>query len=397
MRTSSGRSSASLAQAFRDRFGAEPQIFGAPGRVNIIGEHTDYNHGFVMPCAIGFTTRVAIARRPDRRLVLHSEAFLEHFEFDLQNLPTHGARAWCDYIVGVAAVLRADGHCLEGANLLVRGEIPIGSGLSSSAAIEVASAMALSQLNRLALSRIEIAKICHRAENEFVGARVGIMDQFVACLGEAEHALLLDCHSLDFRMIPVPPRVQLVICNTMVKHHHAQGEYNRRREECEAGVGLLAQWYPNVRSLRDVSEEQLSDHAHEVPETIYRRCLHVLTENRRVERAEDSLRRGDLLSLGRLMGDSHRSLRTLYEVSCAELDLMVELAQGLPGCYGGRMTGGGFGGCTVNLLEREQAAAFSDEIVERYWKKIGTRPDVYICQPSDGAGMEPLTAVSSKT
>jgi galactokinase len=380
--------SSELAERFEDRFGVAPHIFSAPGRVNLIGEHTDYNDGFVLPSAIGFKTRVAIAPRPDRKLVLHSEEFSEQFEFDIDNLPNARLGSWCDYIVGVAAVLQQVGTTVHGANLLVRGEVPIGAGLSSSAALEVASALAFMSLNGAIFPMPQVAKLCQRAENTFVGARVGIMDQFVSCLGKAGHALLLDCRSLEFKLIPVPDSIRLVICNTMVKHENAGGEYNRRREECDLGVKMLAKWYPAIRALRDVSLAQLEEHADDLPATIYWRCAHVVGENRRVQESVASLTSGNLRKFGELMMASHDSLRDLYQVSCPELDTMVEAAEGLPGWFGGRMTGGGFGGCTVNLVDAADAESFAQQIADRYRAKTEIRPDVYVCAAMDGAGAE---------
>jgi galactokinase len=377
-----------LAQHFEDLFGVPPKIFSAPGRVNLIGEHTDYNDGFVMPCAIGLTTRVAISPRKDNMLVVRSDEFPDQFEFDLEHLPEHGTGKWSDYVVGVAVMLQQIGHPAQGASLLVNGGVPMGAGLSSSAAIEVASALALISLNGAMFPLPQIAKLCQRAENVFIGARVGIMDQFVSCLGKAGHALMLDCRSLDFKLIPVPDTVRLVICNTMVKHEHAGGEYNRRREECEAGVKLLKNWYPEIRALRDISIQQLEEHSKDLPDTIYRRCLHVVQEDQRVQDAAQRLIDGDLNGFGDLMRASHRSLRDLYEVSCRELNIMVEVAEGLPGYYGGRMTGGGFGGSTVNLVNAADAASFADQIAERYQQETGTKPLVYICSPADGAHAE---------
>src|SRR5438477_2234204 len=312
--------SAELAQHFEDLFGAQPRIFRAPGRVNLLGEHTDYNDGFVMPCAIGFSTRVAISPRQDRKLVVRSEEFSEQFEIALDNFPDRGKGVWSDYVLGIAVMLRQGGHPMSGASLLVRGEVPIGAGLSSSAAIEVASALALMSLNGANLSLPDVARLCQRAENQFIGARVGIMDQFVSCLGKAGHALLLDCRSLDYKLIPIPEDVRLVICNTMVKHDHASGAYNPRREECDEGVKILTQWYPDTRALRDVSLEQLEQHASEIPPTVYKRCLHVDSENQRVLEGARYLGNGNLTQFGDLMRESHRSLRDLFEVSCPELD-----------------------------------------------------------------------------
>ncbi len=380
--------SKALAQRFPVQSGVRPAVFSAPGRVNLIGEHTDYNDGFVMPSAIGLRTRVSISPRVERKLSIYSEEFPQSFEFDLDDLPHHATGAWYDYVVGIAVTLQNAGHGRKGADLLVKSEIPIGAGLSSSAAIEVAAALALISLEGAALPLLEVAKLCQQTENAFIGARVGIMDQFVSCLGKAGHALLLDCRSLEFELIPIPDRIRMVVCNTMIKHDHASGEYNRRREECEEGVRILAKWYPNIRALRDLSLDQLAKHSKDVPEKIYRRCLHVVEENARVCDGARHLRAGDLRAFGERMRESHGSLRDLYEVSCRELDIMVEAAEGLPGYYGGRMTGGGFGGSTINLVEGTDAESFADQISARYQKGTGIKPAVYICSASDGARVE---------
>jgi galactokinase len=377
--------SSELRRRFTEWCGLRATVFSAPGRVNLIGEHTDYNDGFVMPCAIGLGTRVAAAARDDRRLVIRSAQFPEEFEFDLDDLPARRTGSWCDYVLGVAAVLQQDGHALRGANLVVDGEVPIGAGLSSSAAIEVASALALMELSGIVLPMVEVAKLGQRCENTFIGARVGIMDQFVSCMGRAGHALLLDCRSLEFELIPIPDGVRMVVCNTMVKHEHAGGEYNRRREECEEGVEILAKWYPEMRALRDLSSGQLLAHAADMPEKIFRRCRHVVEENERVQEGGQSLGARDVNRFGKLMRESHRSLRDLYEVSCRELDVMVEAAEGLPGYYGGRMTGGGFGGCTLNLVEAKHAEEFAKSIAVLYETATEIKPDVYICSAADGA------------
>jgi len=374
-----------LAQHFEKLFGSRPRVYRAPGRVNLIGEHTDYNDGFVMPAAVAFSTYVAIAARPDRKLVIHSEEFPGNFEFDLDNLPQRRSGTWCDYVLGVATVLRQRGHKLAGANLLVHGEVPIGAGLSSSAAIEVASALALLSLTGTQLPLPDIAKLCREAENTFVGARVGIMDQFVSCMGKAGHAFLLDCRSLEFKFVPIPPGISLVVCNTMVKHDVATSAYNTRRAECEEGVRLFAQWDSSVHALRDVSVDLLEQHSRDLPPTIWKRCSHVVRENQRTQDAARALSSGDLKHLGELMRDSHHSLRDLYEVSCRELDVMVEAAEGLPGFCGGRMTGGGFGGCTVNLVREGSATDFAAQISERYQQSTGIIPHVYICSAEDGA------------
>ena len=374
-----------LAQHFQEHFGSSSRIYRAPGRVNLIGEHTDYNDGFVMPAAVGFSTYVAIAERHDRKLVIHSDEFPGNFEFDLDNLPKERVGAWCNYVLGVASVFRDRGFALAGANLLVHGEVPIGAGLSSSAAIEVATALALMSLGKTQVPLPEVAKLCRQAENNFVGARVGIMDQFVSCMGKAGHAFFLDCRSLEFKFVPIPAGIRLVVCNTMVKHDLATGAYNTRREECEEGVRFFAKLDPSIRALRDVTVDLLDQHAKEIPLTIWKRCLHVVHENQRTLDAAAALTQGNLSRVAELMRDSHCSLRDLYEVSCSELDIMVQSAAGLPGFCGGRMTGGGFGGCTVNLVREANAADFAAQVAERYAQATGIKPQVYLCSAEDGA------------
>jgi galactokinase len=374
-----------LAPRFEQLFGIQPRIFRAPGRVNLIGEHTDYNDGYVLPAAIGFSTYVAIAPRSDRKMLLRSEEFGANFEFDLNQLPQHSTGAWCDYVLGVASLLQHDGHEIQGANLLIAGEVPIGAGLSSSAALEVASALALLSLSGRQVNLPDLAKLCQLAENNFVGAHVGIMDQFVSCMAKAGHAFFLDCRSLEYKFVPIPADLQLVICNTMVKHALATGSYNMRRRECEEGVRILSRRDPGIRALRDVPVELLEQHGSDLPQVVYKRCLHVVRENKRVLDAVNCLTEGNLTKLGELMRESHHSLRDLYEVSCRELDVMVGAAEGLPGYCGGRMTGGGFGGCTVNLVRSTNAQDFGEQIARRYQDVTGISPNVYVCSAEDGA------------
>ena len=380
-----------LRTRFVESFGATTAIFSAPGRINLIGEHTDYNDGFVMPAAIDFHTWVAVARRDDRSVVVRSEEWKETAQFDLDDVDSSPRHHWLDYVRGVAIQLKAAGYALQGCDLAISSNVPIGAGLSSSAALEVASALALIHAAGCSLedttgSRVNLAKLCQRAENETVGARVGIMDQFASINGRAGRALLLDCRSLEFELLALPADVSLVICNTMVKHSHAGGEYNARRFQCEEGVGRLAASLPGIRALRDVSEEQLERHKTDLPETIFRRCRHVITENARTLSAAKALRSGEISKFGELMYDSHRSLRDNYEVSCAELDTMVEIASQFQGAYGARMTGGGFGGCTINLVEKAKVEDFKSDISRSYEKKTGIRPEIYVTSAADGAG-----------
>ena len=376
-----------IAEKFRAKFGVKPHVYRAPGRVNLIGEHTDYNDGFVMPAALGFYCWVAAGPRQDCRLVVSSEEFPEQAEVDLSAQPIQPSHTWSDYSVGVAAQLGKAGFRLSGANLLVHGEVPIGAGLSSSASIEVATALALAEESGLLIDRPHLARICQQAENDFVGMRCGIMDQFISLHGRANHALMLDCRSLDFELVPIPESVRLVICNTGVKHTLAGGEYNRRREECEEAVRVLAKTLSNIRALRDVSLEQLEAHRDLLSEVLYKRAKHIVTENERVLNSVEALREGDLQQFGVYMAESHVSLRNLFEVSCAELDLMVDLANREPGVYGARMTGGGFGGATINLVEARHAAAFAESVAQGYQKETGITAVVYICMPADGASL----------
>ena len=362
-----------------------PRVFRAPGRVNLIGEHTDYNDGFVMPAAIDLSVFVQVSPREDRRLQIHSENFDEEIELDLDDPNPAPRQHWSDYAVGVAVMLERAGHHLRGARLQIRGEVPVGSGLSSSAAVEVATACALTANSNFSIDRRELALLCQKAENEFVGARVGIMDQFVSFFGQAQRALLLDCRSLEYKLLPLPDTVKLVICNTMVKHALASSAYNERRAQCEAGVKHFAHFLPNVKALRDVSTEQLEQFGRELPDVVYRRCRHVITENARVLAAAQALEQHDLARFDELMGESHRSLRDDYEVSSNELNLMVDLARGRAGVYGSRMTGGGFGGCTVNLVAAGEVERFKQNVAYDYQRITELQPELYVCEPSNGA------------
>jgi galactokinase len=369
---------------FKSRFGSPPRVYRAPGRVNLIGEHTDYNEGLVLPAAIGFSCWAGIAPRDDRELVLHSENFEQTKKANLGDL--HGAtHNWSDYPLGVAWGLQEAGYRLRGANLYIAGDVPLGAGLSSSAAVEVATGYALLSNSEHAIDRTQLAKICQRAENEFVGARVGIMDQFVSCQGQAGHALLLDCRTLEYRALRLPAKMQLVICNTMVKHKLQGSEYNDRRSECEEAVRRLAKALPAIRSLRDVSLQQLTQHRGQLSETLYKRCRHVVTENERVRKAAQALESGDTGVLSELMAESHRSLRDDYQVSCRELDVMVEIARRQSGVHGTRMTGGGFGGCTINLVDTAHSLEFRKNVSAEYRAATGLQPDIYICEASQGA------------
>lgn len=369
------------------RFGSDAKVYRAPGRVNLIGEHTDYNDGFVLPAAIDFSCWVASAPRNDRRLILHSENFNQDAGANLDSLTAQENDKWANYPFGVAWAIEKAGKRLRGANLLISGDVPLGAGLSSSAAIEVAVGLALLQQSGVDVNRTELARLCQKAENEFIGARVGIMDQFVACHGRASHALLLDCRSLESKLVKLPLGIQLVICNTMVKHEIASGEYNQRRAECEEGVHRLRAVLPEIQALRDVTLEQLEKYRGLLAGRVFFRCRHVITENERVKLAVAAFEHGDIKALGPLMRDSHRSLRYDYEVSCDELDAMVEIAAAQPGVAGARMTGGGFGGCTINLVKTEAVDAFKENVGREYRVRRGLAPEIYVSTAANGASV----------
>jgi len=353
--------------------------------VNLIGEHTDYNDGFVLPAAIDFYCWAAIGPRADRKLVIHSENYNESAEAGIESLAPPQKMHWVNYALGAAWALREAGKRLNGANVYIASDVPLGAGLSSSAALEVATGFALLSQNGEAVNRAELARLCQKAENEFVGARVGIMDQYVSCNGRASHALLLDCRSLEHKLVKLPSSMRLVICNTMVKHELASGEYNVRRGECEEGVKILRKTYPEVRALRDVTISQLQKQHELMPAVVYARCHHVVTENTRVANAVRAFEKQDAKALGLLLQESHRSLRDDYEVSCKELDLLVEIAAAQPGLIGARMTGGGFGGCTINLVRADAVDEFRRKVPAEYLNQTGLTPEIYVTPASSGA------------
>ena len=373
-----------LQAEFSEHFGGASELYRAPGRVNLIGEHTDYNDGYVMPVAIDLSCWVAIGPRDDRKLAIYSEHLDDSVELDLANPDLRPSGGWSDYPVGVAAILQRAGYSLRGANLYIRSELPLGAGLSSSAALEVSVGYALLRASGHDIQPVQLALLCQRAENEFVGARCGIMDQFTACHGQAGKALMLDCRSLEYRALVMPGNLALVICNTKVRHELASNEYNLRRTECEDAVRLLAEALPHVHALRDLNSRELEQHRGRLTPTLYKRACHVVTENERVQSAAVALEHGDVGAFGELMRASHRSLRDNYQVSCPELDVMVEIADRQRGVHGSRMTGGGFGGCTINLVDVEHSAEFQRRVAEAYHSATGLSTDIYRCKASQG-------------
>jgi galactokinase len=373
---------------FIELYGSQPRVFSAPGRVNLIGEHTDYNDGFVLPMAIDRRTVVAASPRADRTIRAASTNEGGKIEFEIGREYSSG-HEWGRYVYGMAECLRREEFDLRGADLLIASDVPIGAGLSSSAALEISTGFALLDISGQAADLVDLALMAQRAEREFAGTRCGVMDQYIACLGIEGYALLIDCRSLEYRAAPIDlERARLVVCDSMVKHNLASGEYNRRRAECEDGLGRLSKYMPGIQALRDVEIDDFDLYAGALPETIRRRCNHVITENARTVAAVGALERGDLAQFGKLMYASHESLRRDYEVSCRELDLLVTIASRCDGVFGARMTGGGFGGCTVNLVAPDSVDEFITTIGREYEKETARRPNIHICQPSAGVRVE---------
>ncbi len=367
---------------FERRYNARPQIFSAPGRVNLIGEHTDYNDGFVLPFAIDKRTYVGCKGRDDGVINVHSRTIDKSATFRPGDAERE--KGWSLYVKGMAEVLQRRGTQI-GADLLIDSDIPFGAGLSSSAALEVSVGLALSTIGGKSIDKVDLAFAGQEVEHEYIGVRSGIMDQFTSALAAADHALLIDCRSLAFEKIPMTlGDLALIVCDSNVEHELADSEYNKRREECEEGVRLLQGRFPTVRSLRDVSAEILDEGAELLPETIERRCRHVVSENARTLKTAEALLDGDFEQIGELMYESHESLKTDYEVSSTELDFLVDAAREFD-VIGARMTGGGFGGCTINLLKKDRTESFQSHITARYKEILGREPDVFSVVPSEGA------------
>lgn len=366
--------------------GGADVVVQAPGRVNLIGEHTDYNAGFVFPAAIDRWVVVAARSRIDSRVRIYSAMHEEVAEFRVDDVLAAQGN-WEDYPKGVVREFQKLGHSLCGFDAAIVGNVPMGAGLSSSAAVEMAVGKGIVVLNRIEISGPDLALLGQRAENHFVGVNCGIMDQFISANGRAGHALFLDCRDLSFELVPLfGDDVQIVICNSGVTRGLTDSAYNDRRSACESGVSLLARAMgTDIRALRDVSMEMLDVYGDALSETVLKRCRHVITENERTQRAVVLLKKGDLLGFGQLMVASHESLRDDYEVSGEELNLLVEIALNVPGVFGARMTGAGFGGCTVNIVDRDAVSALTDVINERYPRATGLTPEIYICSAVNGA------------
>ncbi len=374
-----------IEESFRQIFGGPPEVVvRAPGRVNLIGEHTDYNDGFVLPAAIDRYIWFAGRRRADRRVQAHAVDFQDAVEFSLDAVERDSRHVWSNYLRGVSKFLEEGGCRLPGADLVLGGNVPREVGLSSSAAVEVGAAAFWQELANLRLAPLDIVKLSRRAENEFVGVPCGIMDQFISVLGRQDHALFLDCRSLAYRHVPLRGDIKIVVCNSGVKRALAQSEYEVRLKQCRQAVAQLGTVGLAVKSLREVEPEELDVASGTLSELLLKRARHVVTENQRVLQAVKALEEKDLDRFGELMNASHESLRDDYEVSSRELDVLVELAWKQPGIVGARITGAGFGGCTVNLVQQEAAEAFAEAVRKGYQEALGLKVEIYVCQAADG-------------
>jgi galactokinase len=374
-------------QDFQRNFDEEPTIVRSPGRVNIIGEHTDYNNGFVLPAAIDKAIYVAVTPRHDDVISLYSGEFDESFESSLAALkPTD--KGWPNYILGVADQLVKRGYSIKGFNMAIDGDVPIGSGLSSSAAVECATAFALNEIFKLGIDKKDLAFIGQKAEHTFAGVMCGIMDQFASVFGKKDHVIKLDCQSIEYEYVPlVLEGYKLVLLNTNVKHSLASSEYNTRRAQCEQGVAWVKGHVPEVNSLRDVNMEMLHKFVEPKDRLIYERCKYVVEEKERLLSGCEDLRRGDLKSLGKKMFETHDGLSKEYEVSCKELDFLVDAVRDNPNVVGARMMGGGFGGCTINIVKEEAIDELIEQLQESYQKNMGKQLTAYIAQVENGTSL----------
>jgi galactokinase len=372
---------------FKMNFDGEPTIVRSPGRVNIIGEHTDYNHGFVLPAAIDKAIYVAVAPGNDETIKLYSGEFDESFETSIPALkPTDNV--WPNYILGVANQLKERGHAIRGFNLAIDGDVPIGSGLSSSAAVECATAFALNEIFKLEIEKKELAFIGQKAEHTFAGVMCGIMDQFASVFGKKDHVIKLDCQSLDYEYVPLKLEgYKILLLNTNVKHSLGSSEYNTRRAQCEQGVAWVKEHHAEVNSLRDVTMEMLHKYVEPKDALIYQRCKYVVEEKERLLTGCEDLKKGDLKSLGKKMFQTHDGLSKEYDVSCEELDFLVDAVRDNPGVVGARMMGGGFGGCTINIVKDGAIDSLVQTLEKSYQKNMGKELTAYIAQIENGTSL----------
>jgi galactokinase len=377
----------SVAKVFREKYKAQPILIRSPGRVNLIGEHTDYNMGYVLPAAIDKAIYFAITPRNDRQCHVHAMDMNDEYEFSLDTLP-YSKKGWPNYLMGVVDQFIKAKYHIHGFNCVFGGDIPIGAGMSSSAALEAGLAFALNSIFALHMEKLTLVKLAQKAENEFVGVRCGIMDQYINIFGAQDNALRIDCRSLEYKYYPFAfENISVVLFDTRVSHSLASSEYNRRREECNEGVDIIRNTFPDVRSLRDVSVDILQKCKEKINPTIYRRCKYAVEENDRVLNACGELEQGNLKAFGIQMYRTHEGLSRDYEVSCTELDYLVELVKEIPSVYGSRMMGGGFGGCTINLIEKNHVEQIRQTVTEKYKHQFKSDLRTYITAIGSGTNI----------
>lgn len=372
---------------FQELFAQEAVIVRSPGRINLIGEHTDYNLGFVLPAAINKAINLGIQKRDDQLIKIHSLDFNDDFQGDVNEIKSSD-KLWPDYLLGVVEQIQKKHQITQGFNIVFGGDIPPGAGLSSSAALECAMAFGLNHIFNLSYEKMDLVKLAQAAENEFVGVKCGIMDQFASTFGKKNQLMRLDCRSLDYAYVPFQANdIQIVLFDTRVKHSLASSAYNERREQCEQGVKWMQEIHPEVKSLRDASEEMLLTHVKPKNQKIYERCNFIVSEIQRLQNACNDLENNDLQSFGKRMFETHAGLKDLYEVSCDELDLLVDLVKDNPNVLGARMMGGGFGGCTINLVKKESVEDLIAEVSASYQAKTGSEMLNYIVKIEDGTSI----------
>lgn len=375
-------------EKFRKRYNTEPILVRAPARINLIGEHTDYNDGFVMPAAIQYATWFAFAEATDNITEIYSMKYEESFAVDLANVKPVKEPMWANYLLGVIRQLLDDAHAIKPFKCVFAGDIPIGAGLSSSASVECGFAFGLNEMNKLGVDRQKLVLMAQWSEHNFVGMKCGIMDQFASMMGKKGNVILLDCRSLEYSYSPLTlGEYTLVLCDTRVKHALVDSDYNKRREDCEQGVAILQKHHPHVKSLRDANLNMLEKYASEFTETQWIRCKYVIEEIERVQSANKDLQKGNLQAFGKKMYETHQGLSKLYEVSCPELDFFVEIAKQFPEVIGARMMGGGFGGCTINIVHQDAVDRFSAAIRESYKSKFNLEALIHPVNIEDGVSL----------
>ena len=353
--------------SFEQRFGVEPIVIKAPGRINLIGEHTDYNNGFVLPAAVDQAIYLAIGKSGSSESTLVSLDMDQTFEFSINDFQPTKEKLWANYLMGVVAEIQKSGREVSGFNIVFSGDVPQGSGMSSSAALECGTCFALNELFDLSIPKVKMVKMSQKAEHNYAGVMCGIMDQFASMMGSADHALLLDCESLEYRHFPIELTDHIIVlCNSNVSHNLADSEYNIRRKQCEEGVSLLQKYFPEIKSLRDVSLEQLNAHQSELSDVVYKRCKYVIEENERVMSMTKAMEAGEIDALGEILTIAQEGMRSGYEISCPEIDFMADFANNREDVVGARMMGGGFGGCTINLVNKGSEDQFISELNAAY-------------------------------